>query len=262
MLADLVVNHTSDEHPWFRAACADRARRTATSTSGPTTRAARRGDEENWAWAEEAGQWYMHQFAPFQPDLNIANPAVRDEIAKTVGFWLKLGVSGFRMDAVPFLVQELDARGDEEGGAGKRWLHALREYAMRRRGDVMLMGECNVAMEEVPSFFEDHGDALHLQLAFLVNQRLWLALARGEAAPLESLIRELPLPRATVAGRRSCATTTSSPWTSSPRPSATRSSPPSRPTRTCGSTVTGSAGGPRRCSAAMGRGCGWRGRSC
>ena len=195
VLADLVVNHTSDEHPWFRAACADRRspyRDFYVWTDDPGRE--KGTSKENWAWSEEAGQWYMHQFAPFQPDLNIADPAVRDEIAKTVGFWLKLGVSGFRMDAVPFLVQELDARGDEESGAGKRWLHALREYAMRRRGDVMLMGECNVAMEEVPSFFEDHGDALHLQLAFLVNQRLWLALARGEAAPLESLIRELPLP--------------------------------------------------------------------
>ena len=104
--------------------------------------------EENWTWDDAAGQYYLHQFAPFQPDLNIANPAVRHEIAKTVGFWLKLGVSGFRMDAVPFLVQEIDARGDEDAGAGKRWLHALREYAMRRRGDAMLMGEGNVAMED------------------------------------------------------------------------------------------------------------------
>jgi glycosidase len=65
---------------------------------------------------------------------------------------------------------------------------------MRRRGDAMLMGECNVAKEDIPSFFEDHGDALHLQLAFLINQRLWLALARGEAPPLEDLLRDLPVP--------------------------------------------------------------------
>ncbi len=97
------------------------------------------------------------------------------------------------MDAVPFLVQVIEGTG-EDPGAGKRWLHSLREYAMRRRGDVMLMGECNVAKEEVESFFEDHGDALHLQLAFLINQRLWLSLARGEAAPLEDLIRDLPVP--------------------------------------------------------------------
>src|SRR3954451_10590505 len=195
VLADLVVNHTSDEPPWFRAARSDRGSRFRDFyvwTDDP--RREEGTSEQNWAWDEEAAQFYMHQFAPFQPDLNIANPAVRDEIAKTVGFWLKLGVSGFRMDAVPFLVQELDARVDEESGAGKRWLHSLREYALRRRGDAMLMGECNVAKEDVESFFEDHGDALHLQLAFLINQRLWLSLARGEAVPLEDLIRDLPVP--------------------------------------------------------------------
>jgi glycosidase len=102
-------------------------------------------------------------------------------------------VSGFRMDAVPFLVQVVEGTGDDPG-SGKRWLHSLREYAMRRRGEAMLMGECNVAKEDVASFFDDHGDALHLQLAFLINQRLWLSLARGEAAPLEDLIRDLPVP--------------------------------------------------------------------
>jgi trehalose synthase len=194
VLMDLVVNHTSNRHPWFIAACADRSspfRDYYVWTDDPESE---RGTKpENWTWEERAGQYYQHQFAPFQPDLNIADASVRHEIAKTVGFWLTLGVSGFRMDAVPFLVQVVDAAG-EDSGAGKRWLHSLREYAMRRRGDVMLMGECNVAKEEVPSFFEDHGDALHLQLAFLINQRLWLSLARGEAAPLEDLIRDLPVP--------------------------------------------------------------------
>ncbi len=194
VLMDLVVNHTSNGHAWFQAACADRSspfREYYVWTDDPDGEAGTA--RENWAWDEMAGQYYQHQFAPFQPDLNIANPSVRHEIAKTVGFWLTLGVSGFRMDAVPFLVQVVEGTGSDPG-AGKRWLHSLREYAMRRRGDVMLMGECNVAKEDVESFFEDHGDALHLQLAFLINQRLWLSLARGEAEPLEDLIRDLPVP--------------------------------------------------------------------
>jgi trehalose synthase len=193
VLADLVVNHTSSEHPWFRAA---RERRSSpyrdyyvwsddpSRTRGTTP--------DNWTWDEQAGQHYLHRFAPFQPDLNIANPAVREEIAKTVGFWLTLGVSGFRMDAVPFLCEEVGA-GDVETGEGRRWLHALREYALRRRGEAMLMGEVNVAIEDIASYFEDHGDALHLQLGFLINQRLWLSLARERAAPLEDLIRRLPV---------------------------------------------------------------------
>jgi trehalose synthase len=194
VLMDLVVNHTSNGHPWFEAARHDRDspfRNYYVWTDDPASEEGTA--EENWTWDDAAGQYYQHQFAPFQPDLNIANPAVRHEIAKTVGFWLALGVSGFRMDAVPFLVQVIEGTGDDPG-AGKRWLHSLREYAMRRRGAVMLMGECNVAKEEVESFFEDHGDALHLQLAFLINQRLWLSLARGEAAPLEDLLRDLPVP--------------------------------------------------------------------
>ncbi len=194
VLADLVPNHTSNEHPWFRAARASRSspyRGYYVWSDDPSR--ARGTTPDNWTWDEQAGQHYMHRFQPFQPDLNIANPAVRDEIAKTAGFWLALGASGFRIDAVPFLVEEAGIDGAPPG-AGKRWLHDLREYAMRRRGDAMLMGEVNVPMDSIESYFEDHGDALHLQLGFLINQRLWLSLARGEAAPLEDLIRRLPVP--------------------------------------------------------------------
>ena len=194
VLADLVVNHTSIEHPWFQAARESRSspfRNYYVWTDDPadengTTR-------ENWTWDDRAGQYYLHRFAPFQPDLDITNPAVRDEITKTVGFWLALGVSGFRMDAVPFLCEEVGVS-SVDTGEGKRWLHALREYAGRRRGDAVLMGEVNVDADQIESYFEDHGDALHLQLGFLINQRLWLSLARGEAAPLEDLIRRLPVP--------------------------------------------------------------------
>ena len=194
VIVDLVANHTSDEHPWFRAARSDRSSRYRDYYVWSDDPAAEKGTTpEKWTWDAAAGQFYLHSFAAFQPDLNIANPAVRDEISKTVGFWLALGASGFRMDAVPFLVEEVGIPGVDPD-QGKRWLHALREYAMRRRGDAMLMGEANVAMDDIESFFEDHGDALHLQLAFLINQRLWLSLARGDAAPLEDLIRRLPVP--------------------------------------------------------------------
>ena len=194
VLADLVVNHTSIEHPWFTAARDDRdspLRAYYVWTDAPDDEPGTTPD--NWTWDDRAGQYYLHRFAAFQPDLNITNPAVRDEIAKIVGFWLAVGVSGFRMDAVPFLCEEVGAS-DVDTGSGKRWLHALREYAGRRRGDVALMGEANVGIDQIESYFEDHGEALHLQLGFLINQRLWLSLARGEAEPLEDLIRRLPVP--------------------------------------------------------------------
>jgi trehalose synthase len=194
VLADLVVNHTSIEHPWFSAARESRTspfRDYYVWTDDPGREAGT--TRENWSWDARAGQYYMHRFAPFQPDLNITNPSVRERIAKTVAFWLALGVSGFRMDAVPFLCEEVGAAAVDTGD-GKRWLHSLREYAGRRRGDAVLMGEVNVDADQLESYFEDHGDALHLQLGFLINQRLWLSLARGEAAPLEDLIRRLPVP--------------------------------------------------------------------
>jgi trehalose synthase len=195
VLADLVVNHTSIEHPWFQAARADRSspyRRYYVWSDDPGSEKGTTAD--NWTYDERAREHYLHRFAPFQPDLDVTNPAVRHEIAKTVGFWLKLGVSGFRMDAVPFLCEEVGTPRDLSDGDGRRWLHALREYAGRRRGDAVLMGEVNVPIEDIESYFDDHGDALHLQLGFLINQRLWLALAREQAAPLEDLIRRLPVP--------------------------------------------------------------------
>jgi trehalose synthase len=194
VIADLVVNHTSSEHPWFRAARDSRDSRYRDYYVWTEDPGGMEGtSEDNWTYDERAGAYYMHRFAPFQPDLNIANPAVRQEIAKTVGFWLQAGVSGFRMDAVPFLCEDVTPDGIETEG-GRRWLAALRDYAQRRRGETMLMGEVNVALEDLAGYFQDHGEALHLQLGFLINQRLWLAFARGEAAPLEDLIRRLPVP--------------------------------------------------------------------
>ena len=115
LLLDLVVNHTSDQHPWFRAACAD-ARSPyrdwyVWSDDEPPDR--RQGvvfpgeQTETWTWNDEAGAWYFHRFYDFQPDLNWRNPAVREEIKKVMGFWLQLGASGFRIDAAPFVLEQV-----------------------------------------------------------------------------------------------------------------------------------------------------------
>src|SRR3954451_14625267 len=193
VLTDLVFNHTSIEHPWFQGARAGRDSPYRDYYLWSDDPAEEQGTtEENWTWDAQAGQYYMHRFAPFQPDLNIVNPAVRHQIAKTVGFWLTLGVSGFRIDAVPFMFEKVG--GESADFDGKAWLHSLREFAGRRRPGATLLGEVNVEEKELDSYVKDHGDALHLQLGFLINQRMWLSLARGEAAPLEDLIRRLPVP--------------------------------------------------------------------
>jgi maltose alpha-D-glucosyltransferase/alpha-amylase len=115
VIADLVVNHTSIDHPWFQAARRDR--------NGPYHDFYVWADEKpkdahegvifpgkqhtTWSYDKLAKRWYMHRFYPHQPDLNINNPRVRDEIHKVIGFWLELGLSGFRVDAVPFLIEQV-----------------------------------------------------------------------------------------------------------------------------------------------------------
>jgi len=198
VVLDIVPNHTSDQHPWFQDA---RAGRDAPHrdwyvwrdepSSQPEGLSFPGRETSNWAHDKASGQYYLHRFYSFQPDLNIENDAVREEIARIMGFWLALGISGFRIDAVPAL---LDKAGlpDASDGDPRAWLRDLRQFVTRRRGDAMLLGEVNVDPQQLSQYFGDHGDMLHMELAFLLNQHLWLALARGRAEPLEMLIRTLP----------------------------------------------------------------------
>src|SRR6478752_4427558 len=115
IVLDLVVNHTSDQHPWFRSARADpRSPYRDWYVWTDSVPADRRqgivfpgGQTETWTFDEAAQAWYFHRFYAFQPDLNWANPAVRDEIGQVVGFWQQLGVSGFRVDAAPFVLEQV-----------------------------------------------------------------------------------------------------------------------------------------------------------
>jgi trehalose synthase len=200
VVVDLVVNHTSDEHPWFQAARSDPDSPLRDfyvwrdePSDEPKGIAFPDRETSNWAYDKQAGQYYLHRFYSFQPDLNVANPAVRDEIARVIGFWLALGVSGFRMDAVPFLL-ETSGLVEEVRGDPQAWLRRMRAFGGRRRGDSMLLGEVNTELKDLAKYFGDEdGDELTMQFAFLLNQNLWLSLARGEAEPLENAIRSLPL---------------------------------------------------------------------
>jgi trehalose synthase len=198
IIVDLVVNHTSDEHPWFTESrsSVDAARRDwyvwrPEPADEPASVAFPDKETSNWQLDRRTGEYYLHRFYRFQPDLNIATPAVRDEICKIAAFWLALGASGFRMDAVPFVL-ELEGVGDHGQGDARGWLPTLRRFISRRNGEAMLLGEVNTAMKDLASYFGTDGDALHMEFAFLMNQSLWLALARGDAEPLEQLISALP----------------------------------------------------------------------
>jgi maltose alpha-D-glucosyltransferase/alpha-amylase len=106
---------------------------------------------------------------------------------KIIGFWVSLGISGFRVDAVPFLVEPVSAS-NTEPGPNLDWLHTFRSYLSWRSGDAIFLGEANVAREQIPDYFGRGG--MHMLFDFAVNQRLWLALAREEAAPLAEALRE------------------------------------------------------------------------
>ena len=199
VIIDLVVNHTSDEHPWFVEASssrdspyhdwyvwADRKPEGQVEEVFP-------GEQDGvWKFVRKVRQWYLHRFYEFQPDLNIANPAVREEIARIMGFWLELGVSGFRVDAVPFLL-ELDGTGERSDIDPHRYLKDLRAFLQRRRGDAILLGEVNLPPKEQRAFFGDEdGDELHLVFQFSVMQRMYLSLVREDARPIEAALDELP----------------------------------------------------------------------
>lgn len=204
VIVDFVMNHTSDQHPWFQAA--------RSSPDSPYRDFYVWVDEKppekpgdlvfpdqetsNWTYDRKAGQYYQHRFYKHQPDLNLANPAVRDELAQVMGFWLQQGLAGFRVDAVPFLIE--GALEDPH-----QILRDLRAYVNRRVGEAVLLGEVNLPPKDVRTFLGDEdGDELHMVLDFIGNQALYLSLARGAAAPLADALRSYPaVPEAASLGR-------------------------------------------------------------
>lgn len=190
VIADLVINHTSNRHPWFQSARKDpnssyrswyvwsktRPRGWNTGMVFPGVQKA------TWSRDPVAGEYYFHRFYEFQPDLNTSNPAVQREIMRIMGFWLQLGVAGFRLDAVPFLI--------EKKGAGVKprkdfeMLHLLRDFLQWRRRDAILLAEANVPPDESMDYFGENGDRLQMMLNFAVNQRVFYALATGDIKPL------------------------------------------------------------------------------
>ena len=196
VIIDLVVNHTSKDHPWYQHARRNpdspfrdwyvwSKKRPPNHNKGMVFPGVQK---TTWTLDRVAKQYYFHRFYDFQPDLNTGNPAVRDEIYKIMGFWLELGVSGFRMDAVPFLIGKKGVDASHE--LDFEFLHELRDFLQWREGDAVLLAEANVPPEESVNYFGEGGDRLQMLLNFPVNQRLWYALATGDIEPLKWAIRE------------------------------------------------------------------------
>jgi len=191
VLIDLVVNHTSNQHPWFRDARNDPNSKyrdwyiwSKKKPSSANTGMVFPGVQKStWTFDKEAKAWYFHRFYDFQPDLNTSHPEVQAEILKIMGFWIQLGVSGFRMDAVPFIISTKGAnvRKPEEQ---YDMLREFREFLQWRRGDCIILAEANVLPQTDMEYFGADGDRMHMMFNFQVNQNLFYALASSDTRPL------------------------------------------------------------------------------
>ena len=197
VIVDLVVNHTSIDHPWFQHARSNEdspfrdwyvwsKERPANHDRGMVFPGVQK---TTWSYDRAAKQYYFHRFYDHQADLNTYNKAVRAEISKIMGFWLALGVAGFRMDAVPFLIEKKGADVDRVE-QDFEMLHEMRDFLQWRTGDAVMLAEANVPPEESLDYFGELGDRLQMLLNFPVNQRLWYALATGDIEPLKWAINE------------------------------------------------------------------------
>jgi maltose alpha-D-glucosyltransferase/alpha-amylase len=198
VMIDLVVNHTSIEHPWFQAARSDARSpyRDYYVWSDEKPADAAQGtvfpgkQDTTWTWDREAKAYYFHRFYDHQAELNITNPAVKREIERITGFWLQLGVTGFRIDALPFLIEFKGTAHEGRDGA-HAYLRELRHHVQQLCGEACLMAEANLLPQEVPDYFGD-GDKIHMSFNFWVNQHLFLAMARKDATPIRRAYEQLP----------------------------------------------------------------------
>jgi maltose alpha-D-glucosyltransferase / alpha-amylase len=196
VIIDLVVNHTSNEHAWFKQACKDpdSPYRDWYVWSKKKPRNANKGmvfpgvQKSTWTFEPRARAWYFHRFYDFQPDLNTANPHVQAEILKIMGFWIQLGVSGFRMDAVPFVIA---TKGATVAKPIEQYdmLRTLREFLQWREGDAIILAEANVLPDTDMEYFGRAGDRMHMMFNFAANQNLFYALAAADARPLQKALQ-------------------------------------------------------------------------
>ncbi|CDZ57566.1 alpha-amylase family protein [Neorhizobium galegae] len=197
VLIDLVVNHTSNEHPWFQDARSDPKspyrdwyvwsdKKPANANEGMVFPGVQKS---TWTHDKEAKQYYFHRFYEFQPDLNTSNPHVQAEILKIMGFWVQLGVSGFRMDAVPFVIAE---KGADVKKPKEQFdmLRTFREFLQWRLGDSIILAEANVVPKENLAYFGEDGDRMQMMFNFHVNQALFYALASADSRPLAKAIND------------------------------------------------------------------------
>ena len=198
VIADLVMNHTSSDHPWFQESRSspDSPKRdwyvwSDTDQRYPEARVIFVDTEpSNWTWDPVAGQYYWHRFFSHQPDLNFDNPEVQEAMLDVLRFWLDLGIDGFRLDAVPYLYERDGTNGEN--------LPETHEYLKRVRAEVdasypdrVLLAEANQWPEDVVAYFGD-GDECHMAFHFPVMPRMFMGVRREEAKPILEILDRTP----------------------------------------------------------------------
>ncbi|WP_393916341.1 maltose alpha-D-glucosyltransferase [Halostreptopolyspora alba] len=206
VIADLVMNHTSDQHPWFQSSRRD--------PDGPygdfyvwSDTTERYSDARvifvdtetsNWTYDEVRGQYYWHRFFSHQPDLNFENPAVQEAILEVLRFWLDLGIDGFRLDAVPYLY-EREGTSCENLKETHEFLKRIRAEVDRLYPDRVLLSEANQWPADVVDYFGDFesgGDECHMNFHFPLMPRMFMAVRREQRYPISEILAQTPrIPR-------------------------------------------------------------------
>lgn len=199
VIIELVINHTSDQHPWFeraRHAPAGSPERdfyvwSDTDQKFPETRIIFLDTEKsNWTWDPVAGAYYWHRFYSHQPDLNFDNPKVMDELIGIMRFWLDTGIDAFRLDAIPYLV-EREGTNNENLPETHAILKKIRAAMDESHPGKMLLAEANQWPEDTQEYFGD-GDECHMAFHFPLMPRMYMAIAKEDRFPITDIMRQTP----------------------------------------------------------------------
>ncbi len=198
VIADLVMNHTSSDHPWFQASRSEPDGQygdyyvwSDTDDRWPEARIIFLDSEpSNWTWDPVRGQYYWHRFFAHQPDLNYDNPEVQEAMLNVLRFWLDLGIDGFRLDAVPYLY-ERDGTNGENLPETHEYLRRVRAEVDARYPDRVLLAEANQWPEDVVAYF-GNGDECHMAFHFPVMPRMFMSLRREDATPIIEILDHTP----------------------------------------------------------------------
>jgi maltose alpha-D-glucosyltransferase/alpha-amylase len=198
IIADLVMNHSSDQHPWFQASRSDPDGPfgdyyvwSDTDALYPEARIIFVDTESsNWTWDPVRKQYYWHRFFSHQPDLNYENPAVQDAMIDILNFWLDLGIDGFRMDAIPYLFED-EGSNCENRPRTHDYLKQVRKAVEENYPDRVLLAEANQWPQDVVEYFGD-GDECHMAFHFPLMPRLFMAVRRESRYPISEILAQTP----------------------------------------------------------------------